>query len=441
MERGGWKEKYGRQGEGELQTLPENIGKLRELICLNLSGCSNICSLPCSIGNLTKLTSLDLTGCENLRFLPETVGNLTKLTSLHLGGCSKLVSLPISLSHLTHLTTPLCIAGIFPLPSNMDRNVTVPLYLEYMMRMDKTGLITSCLREYVKRFDPFHYPFKGYQISDVYALIERRGGGTENLIKHLCSMLTNGRRRTRKGDKKRIMEGMSEKKRRDGMGCLKILHLNVCGLAIRQENKYPFKEVYTKRRIRDVWKDEGRNPTGKKEWERRWREGRDIMEEEDVVEVAVMHLSIPAYTKKEKDELTLPSVCSYDALVILHNKISQREYSYHFPVYDINTQPSNAVIIRNLPSHFRLDWIDGYELRSMIKSIQRVVVEQARNEGIVYPVVRVKMKSREDAKRVVEEMRGQKMQWKPLIVSVGVKDEEEMVKKKERRTEYSTTRN
>ena len=61
----------------------------------------------------------------------------------------------------------------------------------------------------------------------------------------------------------------------------------------------------------------------------------------------------------------VPSERSYNALNVFWNGISDTECSYHFPVNDINTQPSNVVIVRNLPSPFYLESRAGYELKTM----------------------------------------------------------------------------
>ena len=64
-----------------------------------------------------------------------------------------------------------------------------------------------------------------------------------------------------------------------------------------------------------------------------------IMNEEDVMEASIMHLCIPDYEKKEKDGLILPNVCSLNALSVLLNEESDRRFTYHFPVYDIQNKP------------------------------------------------------------------------------------------------------
>ena len=63
--------------------------------------------------------------------------------------------------------------------SEFETSVTVPLYLEYMIRMNKLPSILSPLSDYMKRFDSTDYYFKGYQISEAYELSE---GEKEGLI-------------------------------------------------------------------------------------------------------------------------------------------------------------------------------------------------------------------------------------------------------------------
>ena len=203
-----------------------------KLTSLDLSGCSSL-SLPQSIGNLSNLTSLNLSDCYNLESLPSSIGTLSNLTSLNLSRCGNLSSIPTSLSHLK---IPLIIAGLFRIPSDMDwsqfkREVNVASYMEYMMRRNKISSILSHLSEYVSRFDSEDsLKFKGYEISTVYELIERREGRGNDLIGYLCLMLTNDWKMKREsGYVNEIVEWRNNAKKRDGMKYLKILFLTVCG--------------------------------------------------------------------------------------------------------------------------------------------------------------------------------------------------------------------
>ena len=135
----------------------------------------------------------------------------------------------------------------------------------------------------------------------------------------------------------------------------------------------------------------------------------DIMNEEDVMETSIMHLCIPDYEKKEKDGLIVPSGCSLNAVSMLLNEKSDRECVYHFPVYDINDQPSNVVIIRNLPSGFNLESADGDELENMIENVRLIIsINQAiSNDSSRYGVVRVTLNNSEYAVKVAEALDGQ----------------------------------
>jgi len=97
-----------------LVTLPEEIGKLSNLISLDLCG-SGIASLPSGIGRLKSLKNLNLFETHDLVTLPTEIGNLTNLIALNLGG-SRTASLPsgigglqslkyLTLSHTKHLVT------------------------------------------------------------------------------------------------------------------------------------------------------------------------------------------------------------------------------------------------------------------------------------------------------------------------------------------------
>ena len=116
-----------------------------------------------------------------------------------------------------------------------------------------------------------------------------------------------------------------------------------------------------------------------------------------------MHLCIPDYKEKEKkkDGLIIPSECSLNAVSVLLNEKSDRYSSYHFPVYDITVEPSNVVIIRNLPSNFDLRSRDGAELKRMIENVCPIVsINQASTSLRQYGVVRVTLRNSEDASRV-----------------------------------------
>ena len=131
-----------------------------------------------------------------------------------------------------------------------------------------------------------------------------------------------------------------------------------------------------------------------------------------------MHLCIPDYEKKKSDGLIVPSGCSCNALSVLLNEESDREYTYHFPVYDIDDQASNVVIIRNLLSAFDLKSQDGDELKSMIQKVCPIVsINQAMSDYHRYGVVRVSLNSPEDAVKVAEVMDGQEFHAMHLRVS------------------------
>ena len=261
------------------ESIPSGIEYLKEVTELDLSGCSSLVSLPSSIWNLSHLTSLNLTGCTNLVSLPSSIENLSNLTSLNLSGCSNLISLPASIRNIIH--EPLKLADHFTLPSDFDwsqfqTRITLPSYLDYMIRMNKITCILSSLTEYIKRFDPEGFSFKRDDISDVYGLIKRRREGGGDLIKHFSSLLTTGGKKKR-GYTDQIEEFSVKDERRNELKCLKILRETVYGMS-------------TGRRMRKVWKDEGKEDSERRrEWEKRRREAGDIMNEEDMSEVLVMH--------------------------------------------------------------------------------------------------------------------------------------------------------
>jgi len=84
-----------------LKELPEEIGDLVSLNKMNLSN-AGITSLPPSIGRLQNLVKLDLSYTKNLFQLPEEIGDLINLNELKLG-FSKITSLPSSIGQLKNL--------------------------------------------------------------------------------------------------------------------------------------------------------------------------------------------------------------------------------------------------------------------------------------------------------------------------------------------------
>ena len=417
-----------------LRELPESIGNLSNLISLNLSGCSYLIYFPSSMQNLPHLTNvkltdchfesipsgieylkaiteLDLSSCLNLESLPESIGDLSNLTSVDLRNCHSLISLPTSLRNVSQFDTPLSLASVFTLPLDLDWSqfhnyVTVPSYLQYMIRTHQLTSIISYLSEYLTILGgKYHGLFKRDQVAEVYGLIQKREGA--GLVKFFGSMLTNERKEGKKnnGHESQILEWTSEEKKRDGMECLKILFMTVYGMEMKRED---WKMVPTGRRMKEMWNG--------REWDKRWREVGDIMNEEDVMEASIMHLCIPDY-EQEQDGLIIPSACSLNALSILLNEISDRKCTYHFPVYDINDQPSNVVIIRNLPSRFNLDSPNGDELTTLIESSSPILsIQQAQTQiaaniyrysnRVKYPVVRVILSCPADPVNVAKQMKG-----------------------------------
>jgi hypothetical protein len=87
----------------ELQSLPESVGQLLQLLTLRLDCCSNLTALPVSIGNLRALQYLSMEDCKQLQQLPDSFGKLAALTLLNLCGCSQLKGLPDTLGQLAAL--------------------------------------------------------------------------------------------------------------------------------------------------------------------------------------------------------------------------------------------------------------------------------------------------------------------------------------------------
>ncbi|KAK1267418.1 hypothetical protein QJS04_geneDACA014500 [Acorus gramineus] len=85
----------------KIEWLPHSIGKLSNLITLDLSE-NRIAALPTTIGGLSSLTKLALHS-NSLSELPEAIGDLFSLTHLDLRA-NQLTSLPFSIGKLSHLS-------------------------------------------------------------------------------------------------------------------------------------------------------------------------------------------------------------------------------------------------------------------------------------------------------------------------------------------------
>ncbi|XP_050257409.1 TMV resistance protein N-like isoform X30 [Quercus robur] len=112
-------------GRSNFDNLPENLGNLKGLKNLHLSGTA-IKELPSSIDGLTTLTSLTLNDCKNLVCLPSTICSLKLLECLDLYGCSNFDNLPENLGNLKGLEE-LYLSGtaIKELPSSIDGLTTL----------------------------------------------------------------------------------------------------------------------------------------------------------------------------------------------------------------------------------------------------------------------------------------------------------------------------
>ena len=323
--------------------------------------------------------------------------------------------------------------------SQFPSHVALPSYVDCMMR---THPITSFLSSLLQYMKPFEYRWfnRNQQPSKMCGLIQRRRGGGGDLVKHFCSLLTSDWVKRRSRYKDHFEECTDEGNRRGGMEFLKILYSNVYSPKLCYTNTLPYTSALpVMRGMREVWKEEGKeDEEGRREWERRWREAGDILNEEDMLETSILHLCIPDYKGKVRDGLLVPSECSSDALTVLLNNSSDRDssdgdHTSHFPVYDITAQPSTVVIIKNLPREYGFRWSSvAPELRTLIESHCPVIwIEQAvvhgrfasweRRDRVVkwYGVVRVRVKSSDDARRLVVRLDGCEFHGRHLTVTQG----------------------
>jgi Leucine-rich repeat (LRR) protein len=76
--------------KGGFQKLPEELGDLKHLVCLDLTSCGNLEELPEAVGKLHVLKRLILAGCVELKYLPSGVVRLTSLQVLDTSSCGSL---------------------------------------------------------------------------------------------------------------------------------------------------------------------------------------------------------------------------------------------------------------------------------------------------------------------------------------------------------------
>jgi hypothetical protein len=75
---------------GQFYSLPEELGNLKDSVCLDLSDCDNLQILPEAIGKLHVLKCLSLCDCRMLNYLPSGVVGLTSLQVLRTALCYNL---------------------------------------------------------------------------------------------------------------------------------------------------------------------------------------------------------------------------------------------------------------------------------------------------------------------------------------------------------------
>ncbi|XP_059072548.1 disease resistance protein Roq1-like isoform X2 [Cryptomeria japonica] len=116
----------------KLQRIPNSIGRLQGLKCINISYCESLEDLPEEFCNLQSLEWLKLSYCSRLSSLPSRLGDLINLRYLDLESCRELQTLPDSfkqLRHLQHLNLDGC--QELTLRSDMLENIVNLEYLNF----------------------------------------------------------------------------------------------------------------------------------------------------------------------------------------------------------------------------------------------------------------------------------------------------------------------
>jgi hypothetical protein len=75
---------------GEFDSLPDEVGDLKNLVWLNLSWCIRLKIVPDTVGKLQLLKNLNLSHCHSLTYLPSTLVAVTSLQVLNTSRCKGL---------------------------------------------------------------------------------------------------------------------------------------------------------------------------------------------------------------------------------------------------------------------------------------------------------------------------------------------------------------
>mmetsp|Transcript_26310 Transcript_26310/g.46421 ORF Transcript_26310/g.46421 Transcript_26310/m.46421 type:complete len:344 (+) Transcript_26310:100-1131(+) len=123
-----------------LMRLPESLGKLTSLEEICLDNCKALKTLPPSIGELKNLARLHLRECKSLKFLPPSIVKCCNLVELSLLKCISLKSLPSDIGDLTLLEDLICMKckSLKEIPPSIGK-------CEYLSVLDLrscTGLVT-----------------------------------------------------------------------------------------------------------------------------------------------------------------------------------------------------------------------------------------------------------------------------------------------------------
>ncbi|XP_065856060.1 plant intracellular Ras-group-related LRR protein 4-like [Euphorbia lathyris] len=119
----------------QIEWLPDSIGKLSNLVSLDLSE-NRIVALPATIGGLSSLTKLDLHS-NRIAELPESIGDLLNLVFLDLRA-NNLSTLPATISRLVRLQE---------LDLDSNRLSTLPESIGSLIRLKKLSVETNDIEE------------------------------------------------------------------------------------------------------------------------------------------------------------------------------------------------------------------------------------------------------------------------------------------------------
>jgi len=120
---------------GQFHSLPDQLGDLKNLVCLDLSNCHELKTLPDTVRKFHKLKFLILDDCWGLKYLPSGVVDLISLQVLHTAHCGRLTWADTARAQFDHLYSTV--------GASLEDICRLPHLTELTIFADVTGAVMS----------------------------------------------------------------------------------------------------------------------------------------------------------------------------------------------------------------------------------------------------------------------------------------------------------